>query len=96
MHQTLPPSIAHRCVFSPPRLGAGLANQRLSYLGNQLVLNYTGGETCHDIYTRSTEIYFTCHPDRRPVSFTRRPAAVGPRWRGLCLLAKRSAVFDNH
>lgn len=44
----------------------GLANQRLSYVGNQLILNYTGGETCHDIYTRSTEIYFTCHPDRRP------------------------------
>lgn len=72
-----------------PCLGAGLANQRLSYVGNQLVLNYTGGETCHDVYTRSTEIYFTCHPDRRPVSFTCSGRVRAPQ-------AEHSALFDNH
>ncbi|KAK2889903.1 cation-independent mannose-6-phosphate receptor [Channa argus] len=45
---------------------AGMANQILSYVGDQLILNYTNGETCHKIYQRSTEIYFTCHPDRHP------------------------------
>lgn len=73
MHLILDPSIDHRHVFKPPCLAAGLANQRLSYVGNQLILNYTGGETCHKLYTRSTEIYFSCHPDRHPVSFARWP-----------------------
>ncbi|KAM3833852.1 cation-independent mannose-6-phosphate receptor [Diretmus argenteus] len=45
---------------------AGMANQVLSYVGDQLILNYTGGETCHKIYQRSTEIYFSCHPDKHP------------------------------
>ncbi|XP_032398409.1 cation-independent mannose-6-phosphate receptor isoform X1 [Etheostoma spectabile] len=45
---------------------AGLANQVLSYVGDQLILNYTNGEVCHKIYQRSTEIYFSCHPDRNP------------------------------
>ncbi|XP_071323597.1 cation-independent mannose-6-phosphate receptor isoform X2 [Trachinotus anak] len=45
---------------------AGMANQVLSYVGDQLILNYTNGETCHKIYQRSTEIYFSCHPDRHP------------------------------
>ncbi|XP_054616857.1 cation-independent mannose-6-phosphate receptor [Dunckerocampus dactyliophorus] len=45
---------------------AGMANQRLSYVGDQLILNYTNGEKCHQIYQRSTEIYFSCHPDRNP------------------------------
>ncbi|TWW69178.1 cation-independent mannose-6-phosphate receptor isoform X1 [Takifugu flavidus] len=44
----------------------GIANQVLSYVGDQLILNYTGGETCHKIYQRSTEIYFSCHPDKNP------------------------------
>ncbi|GLD62869.1 cation-independent mannose-6-phosphate receptor, partial [Lates japonicus] len=45
---------------------AGMANQVLSYVGDQLILNYTDGDTCHKIYTRSTEIFFSCHPDRHP------------------------------
>ncbi|XP_053300759.1 cation-independent mannose-6-phosphate receptor [Pleuronectes platessa] len=45
---------------------AGMANQILSYVGDQLILNYTNGDTCHKIYQRSTEIYFSCHPDRHP------------------------------
>ncbi|XP_029607760.1 cation-independent mannose-6-phosphate receptor [Salmo trutta] len=45
---------------------AGMASQTLSYVGDQIVLNYTGGETCHKIYQRSTEIYFSCHPKMNP------------------------------
>ncbi|XP_035801950.2 cation-independent mannose-6-phosphate receptor isoform X2 [Amphiprion ocellaris] len=45
---------------------AGMANQVLSYVGDQIILNYTNGETCHKIYQRSTEIYFSCHPDKHP------------------------------
>uniref|UniRef100_A0A3Q3IL94 Uncharacterized protein n=1 Tax=Monopterus albus TaxID=43700 RepID=A0A3Q3IL94_MONAL len=45
---------------------AGMANQILSYVGDQLILNYTNGDTCHRIYNRSTEIYFSCHPDMQP------------------------------
>ncbi|XP_068609541.1 cation-independent mannose-6-phosphate receptor [Brachionichthys hirsutus] len=44
----------------------GLANQILNYVGDQLILNYTSGEACHEIHQRSTEIYFSCHPDRNP------------------------------
>ena len=46
----------------------GMASQTLSYVGDQLILNYTMGETCHKIYNRSTEVYFSCHPDQHPVS----------------------------
>lgn len=49
-----------------------MANQVLSYVGDQLILNYTGGETCHKIYQRSTEIYFSCHPDQNPVSVSQK------------------------
>lgn len=52
-----------RGCFSP-----GVANQALSYVGDQLILNYTNGEICHKVYQRSTEIYFSCHPDKNPVS----------------------------
>ncbi|XP_072218868.1 cation-independent mannose-6-phosphate receptor isoform X2 [Leuresthes tenuis] len=45
---------------------AGMANQVLSFVGDQIILNYTSGETCHTIYQRSTEISFSCHPDRHP------------------------------
>ncbi|XP_029281689.1 cation-independent mannose-6-phosphate receptor [Cottoperca gobio] len=45
---------------------AGMASQVLSYVGDQLILNYTNGDACHKIYQRSTEIYFSCHPDRHP------------------------------
>lgn len=48
----------------------GMASQTLSYVGEQLVLNYTGGETCHRIYQRSTAIYFSCHPKMNPVSLS--------------------------
>ncbi|XP_035535041.1 cation-independent mannose-6-phosphate receptor isoform X1 [Morone saxatilis] len=44
----------------------GLANQVLNYVEDQLILNYTNGESCHKIYQRSTEISFSCHPDMHP------------------------------
>lgn len=52
-------------------MNAGLTNQVLTYVGDQIILSYTNGETCHKIYERSTEIYFTCNPDKKPVSLTR-------------------------
>lgn len=48
----------------------GMANQFLSYVGDQLILNYTNGDVCHKIYHRSTEIYFSCHPDMHPVGLS--------------------------
>ncbi|KAM9704645.1 cation-independent mannose-6-phosphate receptor [Menidia menidia] len=45
---------------------AGMANQVLSFVGDQIILNYTNGETCHKVFQRSTEISFSCHPDRHP------------------------------
>uniref|UniRef100_A0A8C2ZDD4 Insulin-like growth factor 2 receptor n=1 Tax=Cyclopterus lumpus TaxID=8103 RepID=A0A8C2ZDD4_CYCLU len=49
---------------------AGMAKKtKKHYVGDQLILNYTNGEACHKIYQRSTEIYFSCHPDRHPVKF---------------------------
>ncbi|XP_076026629.1 cation-independent mannose-6-phosphate receptor [Genypterus blacodes] len=45
---------------------AGKASQDLSFVGDQLILNYTSGDICHKKYHRSTEIYFSCHPDRHP------------------------------
>ncbi|XP_077442699.1 cation-independent mannose-6-phosphate receptor isoform X2 [Stigmatopora argus] len=45
---------------------AGMANQLLSYVGDVLILNYTDGETCHQIHQRSTEIHFSCNPDMHP------------------------------
>nr|XP_046229339.1 cation-independent mannose-6-phosphate receptor [Scatophagus argus] len=53
-------------VYGTNQKIGGMANQVLSYVGDQLILNYTNGETCHKIYQRSTEIYFSCHPDRHP------------------------------
>ncbi|KAM4713477.1 cation-independent mannose-6-phosphate receptor [Anableps anableps] len=45
---------------------AGLSNQRLSFVGNQILLNYTNGESCHEIYQRSTVISFSCNRDKHP------------------------------
>ncbi|CAN9507985.1 unnamed protein product [Ophioblennius macclurei] len=45
---------------------AGMSSQVLDYVGDQIILNYTGGETCHRVYQRSTQIHFSCHPDQNP------------------------------
>uniref|UniRef100_A0A8C6L0H5 Insulin-like growth factor 2 receptor n=6 Tax=Nothobranchius TaxID=28779 RepID=A0A8C6L0H5_NOTFU len=45
---------------------AGLTTQILDFVGDQIILNYTGGETCHKVYNRSTVISFSCSPDAHP------------------------------
>ncbi|KAL0967415.1 hypothetical protein UPYG_G00251950 [Umbra pygmaea] len=45
---------------------AGMASKSLAYVGDKLVLNYTGGEKCHKIYQRSTQINFFCDPQMKP------------------------------
>lgn len=45
---------------------AGLANQVLTYIDDHIILNYTDGETCHVIYNRTTEVYFSCDPKKNP------------------------------
>ncbi|KAM9338794.1 cation-independent mannose-6-phosphate receptor [Symphorus nematophorus] len=59
-------TVASCQVFEGNQKVGGLANQKLSYVGDQLILNYTNGETCHKIYQRSTEIYFSCDPAKHP------------------------------
>ncbi|KAJ8009057.1 hypothetical protein DPEC_G00084890 [Dallia pectoralis] len=44
----------------------GMASKTLRYVGDKLVLNYTGGEICHKIYQRSTQINFFCDPKLNP------------------------------
>lgn len=58
---------------------SGMANANLIYVGDQLILNYTDGAACHKIYKRSTEIYFSCHPDRHPVSFKLKKTEIQKR-----------------
>ncbi|XP_012590642.1 PREDICTED: cation-independent mannose-6-phosphate receptor [Condylura cristata] len=43
---------------------AGLVTQKLTYENGLLKMNYTGGDRCHQVYERSTTIYFYC--DRAP------------------------------
>ncbi|MEQ2219662.1 hypothetical protein XENOCAPTIV_021535, partial [Xenoophorus captivus] len=43
-----------------------LKKNMLTFVGDQIILNYTNGETCHKIYQRSTVISFSCHPDKHP------------------------------
>lgn len=45
---------------------AGLVNQVLTYIDDQIILNYTDGETCHKVYQRTTEVYFSCDPSKLP------------------------------
>ncbi|XP_072299395.1 cation-independent mannose-6-phosphate receptor [Eucyclogobius newberryi] len=53
-------------VDGPKHKIAGLENQVLIYVDGQIILNYTGGEQCHKIYQRTTEVYFTCDPNKHP------------------------------
>uniref|UniRef100_A0A8C5VW34 Cation-independent mannose-6-phosphate receptor n=1 Tax=Microcebus murinus TaxID=30608 RepID=A0A8C5VW34_MICMU len=39
---------------------AGLLTQKLTYENGLLKINYTGGDTCHKVYQRSTTIFFYC------------------------------------
>ncbi|XP_066228988.1 cation-independent mannose-6-phosphate receptor isoform X1 [Saccopteryx leptura] len=47
---------------------AGLLTQKLTYENGLLKMNYTGGDTCHKVYQRSTAIIFYCdHSTQRPL-----------------------------
>ncbi|XP_077611202.1 cation-independent mannose-6-phosphate receptor [Crocuta crocuta] len=47
---------------------AGLLTQQLTYENGLLKMNYTGGDTCHKVYQRSTTIFFYCdRSTQRPV-----------------------------
>ncbi|XP_022416368.1 cation-independent mannose-6-phosphate receptor [Delphinapterus leucas] len=39
---------------------AGLLTQKLTYENGVLKMNYTGGDTCHKVYQRSTTVIFYC------------------------------------
>ncbi|KAM5228759.1 cation-independent mannose-6-phosphate receptor [Ctenodactylus gundi] len=39
---------------------AGLLTQKLTYENGLLKMNFTGGDTCHQVYQRSTTIFFYC------------------------------------
>uniref|UniRef100_A0A3B4B5Q6 MRH domain-containing protein n=1 Tax=Periophthalmus magnuspinnatus TaxID=409849 RepID=A0A3B4B5Q6_9GOBI len=43
-----------------------LESHNLIYVDGQIILNYTNGETCHKIYQRTTEVYFSCDPSKHP------------------------------
>lgn len=47
--------------------------QKLTYENGLLKMNYTGGDTCHKVYQRSTTVFFYC--DRS----TQKVRARGPR-----------------
>lgn len=57
-------------LCSHDSIHAGMSNQNLVFVGDQILLNYTSGETCHRVYQRSTLISFSCHPDAGPVSLS--------------------------
>ncbi|XP_043858247.1 cation-independent mannose-6-phosphate receptor isoform X1 [Dromiciops gliroides] len=46
--------------LSPFQKIAGLLTQKLTYENGLIKINYTGGDTCHKIYQRSTTIFFYC------------------------------------
>ena len=60
---------------SPATSSAGLFTQKLTYENGVLKMNYTGGDTCHKVYQRSTTIFFYCDRSTQVVSACR----VGPR-----------------
>ncbi|KAF5900285.1 cation-independent mannose-6-phosphate receptor-like, partial [Clarias magur] len=44
----------------------GLPNQNLTFDDGIIMINYTHGETCHKIYSRSTAILFSCDHSKNP------------------------------
>ncbi|MBN3306457.1 MPRI protein, partial [Amia calva] len=45
---------------------SGLSTQNLTYEDGLLMINYTRGEKCHQIYQRSTAILFSCDHSKNP------------------------------
>uniref|UniRef100_A0A3B3VE79 Insulin-like growth factor 2 receptor n=1 Tax=Poecilia latipinna TaxID=48699 RepID=A0A3B3VE79_9TELE len=54
------------CQVAGKTQKVALSNQKLSFVGDQILLNYTSGDVCHKIYNRSTVISFSCNPDKHP------------------------------
>ncbi|GAB1300523.1 Cation-independent mannose-6-phosphate receptor [Apodemus speciosus] len=50
---------------------AGLLSQKLTFENGLLKVNYTGGDTCHKVYQRSTTIYFYCDQTTQKPVFLR-------------------------
>nr|XP_045014516.1 cation-independent mannose-6-phosphate receptor [Jaculus jaculus] len=50
---------------------AGLLTQKLTYENGLLKINYTGGDTCHQVYQRSTTIFFYCDRSTQKPVFLR-------------------------
>ncbi|XP_014444729.1 cation-independent mannose-6-phosphate receptor [Tupaia chinensis] len=50
---------------------AGLPTQKLTYENGLLKINYTGGDTCHKVYQRSTTIFFYCDRSTQKPVFLR-------------------------
>lgn len=58
------------CPTSCASLSTGLISQKLTYENGLLKINYTGGDTCHKVYQRSTTIYFYCDRTTQKVSLS--------------------------
>lgn len=56
---------------SPATSPAGLFTQKLTYENGVLKMNYTGGDSCHKVYQRSTTIFFYCDRSTQAVSVCR-------------------------
>lgn len=63
-------------LFRSGSLGAGLLTRKVTYENGLLKMNYTGGDTCHKVYQRSTTIFFHC--DRSTQRVSGLPAAGRP------------------
>ncbi|KAF5914863.1 hypothetical protein HPG69_010929 [Diceros bicornis minor] len=50
---------------------AGLLTQKVTYENGLLKMNYTGGDTCHKVYQRSTTIFFSCDRSTQKPVFLR-------------------------
>lgn len=69
---------------------AGLFNQKLTYENGVLKMNYTGGDTCHKVYQRSTTIFFYCDRSTQAVSALR--AGLRPGFAALSFI-KRACSY---
>lgn len=68
---------------------AGLFTQKLTYENGVLKMNYTGGDTCHKVYQRSTTIFFYCDRSTQTVSVLR----VGTSPWLCCLLSENKPAL---
>lgn len=74
---------------------AGLLTQKLTYENGVLKMNYTGGDTCHKVYQRSTTVIFYCDRSTQAVSVLN---AAGGRFAlsPLPLSLQSESAFTSH